>query len=376
MRIAVNTRFLLADYLEGYGYFIYEVFLRITRNNPQHEFIFLFDRPYDQRFIFGDNVKPLIVGPEARHPLLWKLWYDFRVPAVLKKLKADLFVSCDGFCSINTPVPQCLVIHDLAYLHYPAFISISHLIYHKRYIPKFLAKAASIATVSEFSKKDIIDHFKVESSKITVIYSGIKDEFKPVQPEQRVAVKEKYTSGKEFFIYSGSVHPRKNLVYLLKAFSLFKKRQQSNMKLVIAGRLAWKFEHFTESLKTYKYRDDVVLTGYIAEKEIAELTAAAYAMIYPSLLEGFGVPVIEAMQSGVPVITSSGTAMEEIGGNAVLLADPHSHTDIAEKMMLLYKDENTRNELIQKGKERAKLYSWDKTAAGLWDVMMRAVGGR
>src|SRR5947207_943364 len=106
MKIAVNTRFLLKDYLEGYGIVIVELFKRIVANNPQHEFYFLFDRPYDESFIFADNVKPIVVAPPARHPILWTWWYNIKVPAELKKIKADVFVSPDSFCSTTTKVPQ------------------------------------------------------------------------------------------------------------------------------------------------------------------------------------------------------------------------------------------------------------------------------
>ena len=129
MTIAVNTRFLLADYLEGYGYFIHECFKHITNNHPEHRFVFIFDRPFDERFIYSDNIIPVVIGPPARHPILWKWWYDVRVPGILKKYQADIFVSPDGHCSLNTKVPQCLLIHDLAFLHYPAHIKKSHLNY-------------------------------------------------------------------------------------------------------------------------------------------------------------------------------------------------------------------------------------------------------
>src|SRR6266404_6968379 len=166
MRIAVNTRFLLNEYLEGYGYFIYETFIRITANHPEHEFIFIFDRPFDKRFVFGKNVSAVVTGPPARHPLLWKFWYDIKVPVLLRKYKADIFVSCDGFCSLTTKIPQCLVIHDLSFLHYPSFIKKSHFLFYKKNTPKFLKKAGSVATVSEFSKKDMLVHYKIEPGKI------------------------------------------------------------------------------------------------------------------------------------------------------------------------------------------------------------------
>ncbi|MBK9658539.1 MAG: glycosyltransferase family 4 protein [Chitinophagaceae bacterium] len=373
MIIAVNTRFLLVDYLEGYGNFIYETFRRITEQHPEHEFIFIFDRPYDKRFLFSNNIKTVVTGPAARHPLLWKLWYDIKVPAVLKKYKADVFVSCDGFCSLGTKVPQCLVVHDLAFLHYPSAIKKSHLLFYKRYTPKFLGKAISIATVSEFSKKDIIAQYGTDAKKINVVYNGVKEIFNPINNEAKATIKNKYTDGKEYFIYAGSIHPRKNLITLLKAFSVFKKRQQTNMKLVLAGRLAWQYESFEKDLKSYKYRNDVVLTGYVEDAVLADIIGAAYALVYPSLFEGFGVPVLEAMRCDVPVITSADSAMQEIAKDAALYADANSHTDIANKMMLLYKDENLRKELILKGRQIVKQYSWDKTATLLWQSIEKVM---
>lgn len=373
MKIAVNTRFLLKDYLEGYGYFIYETFKRITAAHPEHEFIFIFDRPYDQRFVFGSNAKAVVTGPPARHPLLWKLWYDIKIPALLRKYKADVFVSCDGFCSLGTKVPQCLMVHDLAFLHYPSLIPKSHLLYYKRYTPKMLAKAKAITTASAFSKNDIIDQYGVSADKINVVYNAAKEIFEPLTDEEKQATKAKYTGRKEYFIYAGAIHPRKNLVNLLKAFSLFKKRQQSSMKLVLTGRLAWKYDSFVKNLKTYKYRDDVVMTGYVGEEEIKKLIGSAYAMVYPSLFEGFGVPVLEAMQSDVPVITSLNSSMQEIAKEAALYADPESPADIAEKMMLLYKDEKLRSQLIEKGRVTGKQYSWEQSAEHLWQSIEKAM---
>ena len=373
MVIAVNTRFLLVDYLEGYGNFIYETFRRITEQHPEHEFIFIFDRPYDKRFLFSNNIKTVVTGPAARHPLLWKLWYDIKVPVILKRYKVDVFVSCDGFCSLGTKVPQCLVVHDLAFLHYPSAIKKSHLLFYKRYTPKFLGKAISIATVSEFSKKDIIAQYGTDAKKINVVYNGVKEIFNPINNEAKATIKNKYTDGKEYFIYAGSIHPRKNLITLLKAFSVFKKRQQTNMKLVLAGRLAWQYESFEKDLKSYKYRNDVVLTGYVEDAVLADIIGAAYALVYPSLFEGFGVPVLEAMRCDVPVITSADSAMQEIAKDAALYADANSHTDIANKMMLLYKDENLRKELILKGRQIVKQYSWDKTATLLWQSIVKVM---
>jgi len=372
MKIAVNTRFLLSNYLEGYGYFVFEVFKYLTHKYPEHHFIFIFDRPFDKRFVFSPNVTPVVAGPPARHPLLWKYWYDLKIPSVLKRHKADVFVSVDGLCSLKTAVPQCLVVHDIAFFHYPSHIKRSHLFFFKKYIPKFLQKANSIATVSEFSKKDIIDRYKTDAKKIDVVYSAAKDIFKPVSAEIAEATKKKYTGGAEYFLYIGAIHPRKNLVSLLRAFSIFKKRLKSNMKLVLAGRLAWKYDSFIQNLKKYKFKEDVIMLGYLSEDELVKITASAYALVYPSLLEGFGVPVLEAMKCHVPVLTSIGSSMEEIARDAALYADAKSFEDIADKMMLIYKDEKLRKQLIERGKLIAEEYSWQRTAELLWQSILKA----
>jgi glycosyltransferase involved in cell wall biosynthesis len=374
MNIAVNTRFLLSNTLEGYGYYLKEMLSRLVANHPEHRFIFIFDRPYGNELIQASNITAVVAGPPARHPLLWKWWYDVRIPAILKKYKADVFLSCDGFCSLTTAIPQCLVIHDLAFLHYPSFIHRSHLLFYKRYTPKFLKKASSVVTVSQFSKDDIISKYKTDPAAIDVIYNAARSSMRPLSWQEKHSVTHEYSSGKNYFIYAGSIHPRKNLVNLLKAFSIFKKRQKSDWKLVIAGRAAWQSRKFMDSISSYKYRDDLVMTGYVDDQKLSQLVGAAYAMVYPSLFEGFGMPVIEAMQAGVPVITSKDSAMQEIGGDAALYADPTDHEDIADKMMRLYKDESLRDRLIQAGIEKAGEYDWERSAELLWQSIEKAAG--
>jgi glycosyltransferase involved in cell wall biosynthesis len=369
MRIAVNTRFLLSGQLEGNGWYIHETWKRIVQQHPEHEFFFLFDRPFEQDFIYGPNVTPVVVAPAARHPVLWKWWFDFRIPRVLKKIKADLFFSPDGFCSLRTKVPQITVIHDLAFLRVKNGQYASHERYYKKNTPLYINKSKHIIAVSEFTKQDIIAQYNTPAQKITVIPNAARSIFRIHTWDEKQAVKERYAGGKEFFLYTGSIHPRKNLLNLLKAFSIFKKWQHSEMKLVLAGRAAWKSESFIKSLDTYKYRNDLVLTGYLPDEELARLTASAYAMVYPSVFEGFGLPVVEAMQSGVPVVTSNTSALPETGGNAALYANPDMVDEIAGQMMLLYKDEALRARQVALGLEQAARYSWDESARKIWEVI-------
>jgi glycosyltransferase involved in cell wall biosynthesis len=372
MVIAVNTRFLLKEKLEGVGYFEKEVFLRMARQHPEHSFYFLFDRE-TALTDWPANVKTLVAAPKARHPILWKIWFDLTIPRLLKNIRADVFVSPDGYASLRTRVPQCLVVHDLGFLHQPGAYQKSHIFYLKNQLPKFLKKAGRIATVSEFTRKDIVRYYKTHEDKIDIVYSAAKEAFHPLTWEEKTRVKEKLTGGKEYFIYAGAIQPRKNLLNLLKAFSIFKKRQQSDWKLVLAGREAWKNEAFINQLKTYRYREDVILTGYVAEAELVSLVGSAYALVYPSFFEGFGVPVLEAVKAGIPPLTSENSSMQEIAGEAALYFNPADHTDIAEKMMRIYKDETLRNQLIENGKNIAGKYSWDKTAELLWNSIEHTV---
>jgi glycosyltransferase involved in cell wall biosynthesis len=371
MRIAVNAIFLQQDLLEGYGHYTKEVMSRLVQQHPQHEFIFLFDRPYDPSFVFGANVKPLVVGPAARHAAAFKYWYDVKAPLALRPYRPDVWIQPYGFCSLTTRIPQLLLVHDLAFLHHPDQIAWHHRWYYKLFTGIFLKKARQLITVSDFSKHDIIQHYPFAAGKISVVPGAAKNIFQPISWQEKQEVKEKYTAGTEYFVCTGGIHPRKNLLNLLKAFSLFKKWQHSNMKLVVAGRLAWQYDDILEKLKSYKYRNDVILTGYVQDEELAKLTAAAYAMVYPSFFEGFGLPIVEAMQAGVPVITSNTSSMPEVGGEAALYADPNDPDAIAKHMLSLYRDETFRNKLVEAGLERAAAFSWDKTAQQTWELIER-----
>ena len=374
MRIAVNTRLLLAGRLEGIGWYTHQMLGRIVRSHPEHQFIFLFDRPYDPSFIFAENVIPVVAPPQARHPVLYYLWYEWTLPYLLRKYKADLFLSTDGYCSLRTKVPTCLVMHDLAFEHYPQHIVASHRMYLRKYAPQFAKKAARIVTVSEFSRQDIAKRYGISLDKIDVTYNGAHDAYLPLSWDEREAVKQRYTGGAEYFVFAGALHPRKNVVRLLQAFIAFKKWQRSPMKLVIVGRMAWKFEELETLRDTMPFKEDVLWVGYMDVSELCKITGAAYALVYPSLFEGFGIPILEALKCGVPGVVSNTSSMPEVAGDACLLVDPKDVEDIAAKMKLIYKDEALRSRLVAASGPQAAKFSWDISAVQLWESMMKCVG--
>ncbi len=372
MRIAVNTRLLLKGRLEGIGWFTWQTLEPMIRNHPEHDFYFIFDRPYDPSFIAAPNVHPVVIGPQARHPLLFMPWLECSVPHVLKKYQIDLFLSPDGFLSLRTSVPTCLVVHDLAFEHFPHHMRWSQRNYWRWFSPRFARKADRLVTVSDFSKQDIVSRYGIEPEKIDIVPNGAHPFYQPLSWEEKQEVKQKLTGGAQYFVFAGALHPRKNVARLLHAFVRFKKRQRSNFKLVIVGRLAWKYEEILRLKEEMPVRDEVIWTGYQEVDALSRIMAAAYALVYPSLFEGFGIPILESMQCGVPVIVSRTSSMPEVAGDAGLLIDPESVEDIAEKMEYLYKNEHERSRLAAKALERSREFSWEKSSALLWESMMAA----
>ncbi len=373
MVIAVNAIFLQNDLLEGYGHYANEILSRIVQSNQEHQFIFIFDRPFKKQFILSKNSITIQVAPAARHVPAFIYWYNISAALAIKKYKPSLWIQPYGFCSLTTSIPQLLVVHDLAFKQGNNEISWLQRWFYQYFTPKFLKKASNIITVSNYSKQSIEEAYPFTKNRIKVIPGAARTKFKPISWEEKEQIKEAYTEGFEYFICVGGISPRKNLINMLKAFSLFKKWHKSNMKLVFAGRLAWNYQEILEKLKTYKYKNDVVLTGYLSDDLLQKLTAGAYASLYISTYEGFGLPILEAMQAGVPVIAGNNTSMPEVGDDAALYADSLNPIKIAEQMQLLYKDEKLRETIINKGLLRAETYNWDKTAALFWKEIIATV---
>jgi glycosyltransferase involved in cell wall biosynthesis len=373
MRIGVNTRLLLKGKLEGIGWFTYQTLERIVKAHPEHEFIFFFDRAYDPSFVFAPNVIPVVLHPQARHPILFYAWFEWSIPFALRKYKIDLFLSPDSYMSLSTKVPTCLVIHDLAFEHYPEHFVTAHRLYWRHYSPLFARKATQIATVSTFSKEDISTRYGIAPDKIDVVYNAAHDEYKPLAPDERENIKKQYADGCEYFVFAGALHPRKNIVNLLKAFVAFKQRQRTNMKLVIVGRPAWKYDEVEQMKAEMPFKDEVKWVGYMNVDVLSKVMGAAYALVYASLFEGFGIPILEALQCHVPAIVSRTSSMPEVAGDAGLYVEPTDPQDIADKMHLIYKDEALRKKLIGNAVEQVKKFSWDQSAEKLWATMMKCV---
>lgn len=373
MIIAVNTRLLLQGKLEGIGWFTRETLSRITTEHPEHKFIFIFDRSYASEFIFADNIVPVVVSPPARHPILWYIWFEFQIPRILKKYKADLFFSPDGYLSLNTKVRQLAAIHDINFAHRPKDLPWLKAKYYNRFFPKFARKAKRIVTVSYFSKEDINRTYNIEEDKVDVVYNGVNTSYTPTNIEENIRTRELYSSGKSYFLFIGSLHPRKNICGLLRAFDGFKTSVDTDMKLLIVGESMFKTSDIEMTYEGMRYKDDVVFTGRLNNDELHRVLGAAVALTFVPYFEGFGIPVIEAMNAGVPVICSNTTSLPEVGGDAVLYVDPFSTPQIKDAMIRIYQDKELRDLLVEKGFKQREKFSWNKTAELLWGSMQICV---
>ncbi len=373
MKIAVNTRLLIKNKLEGIGWFTYETLRRIVVDHPEVDFYFLFDRKPDPEFFFANNVKPVVLGPQARHPVLFYLWFEWSVANVLNRIKPDLFLSPDGYLSLRSKVPSHAVMHDLNFEHFPEDLPWLVRRYYRYFFPRFARKAKRIGTVSSYSKKDISELYGIETNKIDVIYNGVNEAFNPVDQETVKRIRDIYTNGKPYFIFVGSLHPRKNLARLFEAYDLFRKEDAMGVKLLVVGEKKWWTDPIRQAYEKMAFKVDVVFSGRLGAEELRLATASALATTYVSYFEGFGIPIVESFKCGVPVITSNVTSMPEVAGDAALLIDPFDVKAIAFAMKRIATDENLRTELISKGFERAKVFTWQKSAERLWDSMMKTI---
>lgn len=372
MNIAVNTRLLLPNRLEGIGWFSYQTLKRICNNHPDHNFFFIFDRPYSNEFIFSKNITPIVLPPPTRHPILWYLWFNFMIPKTLKKIKADVFLSPDGMLSLYTKVPQVPVIHDINFMHNPRQLPFFVRNFYCRYFPKFAKIADNIVTVSEYSRNDISKFFDIKPEKITVCYNSTNELYTPIEYEIKLRTKQRITGGKEYFIFIGALNPRKNIPGLLKSYELFRQNSKFDHKLVIVGAAMHLTDEINKTLSKMRFKHDVIFLGRLPVKELHLVLASAFAMVYIPFFEGFGIPLVEAMSCDVPIISGNTTSLPEVVGDAALLCSPTDHQLVAEYMTKISENDQLRNNLINKGRIQKEKFSWDISASNLWKSIEKA----
>ena len=360
-RIALNGRLLVPGKLEGIGVFTWKCLQELVRLRPHDEFLLVVDRPHDEMFELGPNVEVRPMPIPGRRPWLLKLWFGWPLRALLRKWGAEAFVSLEGPLVLGMPsaFPQLTVIHDLNFEHHPEWLPLQWARYYRTQFPRFATKAHRLVTVSDASAQDLARTYGLQRNRISVVPNAADRAFVPLSDQAAGEVRQRHTEGERYFVFVGSLHPRKNIQGLLKAFGQYVS-QGGRRQLVIVGDAMW--DELPLDVEPC-VRARIHSLGRLPHYELPKVIGAAEALVFVPWFEGFGIPVLEAMACSVPVIASNVTSLPEVCGDAALaLVSPADTGEIAHAMWTAERDTEERDAACRRGLARAKDYSW--TASG------------
>jgi glycosyltransferase involved in cell wall biosynthesis len=372
MKVAVNCWALRNKQLDGIGYFTVNTVSRIIRNHPEVHFQILCDRNFTEGYFNFDNVSKHYIFPSLRHPALYLFYMEVVVPLFLIRHKPDVFLSADGFLSLLSGYRQIALIYDINFEHNPKDLKLQNRLYFRWFFKRFARKATRIATISEYSKMDIASFYKIIPDQIDNVSCGINTDFHPLTQLEVDETRKIWSDGKPYFFFVGSMHPRKNIKRLIEAFSLFKKRTNAELKLLLAGSILWQRSEIEEAYNSSESKMDIIFTGRLSDLDLQKVLGASFALSFVPIFEGFGLPIVEAMESNIPVICSNVTSMPEVAGDAAILIDPYQVGDICSGMERLYADASLRNHLIALGQQQKQKFSWENSAILLWKTILKA----
>lgn len=303
-------------------------------------------------------------------------WTQFSLPLKLyfESDKPDIFFSPSHYGPRYSPCPSCISIMDLSYLHFPDLFLKKDLHQLRQWTKYSIEKAFRIFTISEFTKNDIIKEYNIDEKKIIVTYPGYdKTIYNSELPDfENITgnIKKKYGVSDKYLLFVGTLQPRKNILRLIDCFEKLIKKNNYNLQLLIAGKKGWLYEEITEKLKERDLNKNIILADFVKSEELPYLYKGAQCLVLPSLYEGFGIPIIEAMACGCPVVASKVSCIPEITGDAAVLVDPYSTDDIAKGIQKILTDKNTGKKLKEKGLTRVKKFDWMTAAKKTLDNLI------
>lgn len=373
MQIVVNARHLVPGRLDGIGRFSYETSRRITIEHPDVRFVLVFDRDPPEEYVFPGNVTPVVLRPRADHPVSYHLWNHVRMKSLLRRLEPDLYLSPDGMIPLHAPCKTLAVIHDLNFAHNPGDVPFLFSKYYNFFYPQYAAQATRLATVSEYSREDLMRSYRMPAEKIDVVYNGVNDTFHALPLDERHEIRAQHANGKGYFVFVGSLHTRKNIIRLLQAFEQFKRSSGSDLKLMLVGAILWGRTEVRAQLRRMRSAEDVMFMGRVPDDRLNELLNGALALSYIPYFEGFGIPLVEAMKCEIPIICSDVTSMPEVVGDAAVLVDPFDVDRVAAAMAIVASDGQLRRRLVEKGRTQVQRFSWDASAQRLWESIEKTL---
>ena len=307
-----------------------------------------------------------------------KLWTQWRLPLDLytHRPRPDVFFSPTHYAPRFSPIPTVVSVMDMSFLRFPELFNKSDLYQLQSWTKYSVQNAARVLTISNSSKDDIIKAYNISAEKVVTIYPGIK-EITTLEPRiyGMNQLQDKYHLSGNFILFVGTLQPRKNISRLIEAFARIKNHEQTkdnkDLKLVIIGKKGWLYEDILAAPQKHGVENSVKFLENVTDDELTMFYKNALCYVLPSLYEGFGLPVLEAMKQGCPVITSNVSSLPEAGGDAALYVDPEDVEDITQKITQVITDKNLREELVAKGKKQVAKFSWDKAARETLEVLQQ-----
>lgn len=364
LRIGIDATPLLVT-KTGIGKYTHELIFGLGQVAPENQYLLYANRPIPLDPKVCHTVKSTHYLPQSR----W-LWMQTILPYCLHQDQVDLLHFTNNAAPLRVSKPYVLTIHDASLFLFGQYHPLRRRIALRLLLPHAARQAAAIITVSEYAKQELQQELNLPAKKFHVVHQAAGEHFRPItDPEQRSLIRTRYQLPKRYILYVGTIEPRKNLPRLLQAFHAV--RQQPTLKpikLVLVGANGWMSDQLYEQIAKYDLTNHVQLLGYVPEADLPTLYSMATCFTFPSLHEGFGMPPLEAMACGVPVLTSQNSAMEEVCGDAASYVDPLDVESIASSLTALLSDVRLQCSLKSKGLQRARQYSWQRTAAATADV--------
>ena len=368
MRIGIDCRTIQEPEPAGTAHYTKELVRALLDIDSENEYFLFFNQGKNIPEEFKQPNAKIIILPPKSLPFISSHWQFSRT---LKKFRLDIFHAPANALPIGYNGASILTIHDLAIYINPEWFP-KHNFSTKFLVPRSLAKAKKIIVPSESTKQDLQKIFRVPDDKIKVIYEGVRTE-EPSAEAKNKALEKFGLQEKKYFLFLGTIEPRKNLIALIATYKILAQKNSDAPILVLAGGKGWKNDDIFEAIKKRNLESKIKYLGYVSNEEKFSLMKSALVFVYPSLYEGFGLPILEAMSLVTPVITSRISSIPEITADAALLIDPNNDDEIANALEKIWKNDNLRNEFIDKGKHQSAKFSWTKTAEQTLEIY-RACG--
>ncbi len=376
MKIGLNLLFLLPNVVggtESYAISLINALIRIDEQNDY--FVFTNQESTNLSLPTSKRISRVPCQVYATNRASRYAWEQLILPRKVKSLQINLLHSLGYVQPLRLPCKSVVTIHDLNFYNIGHMMSKTKRIALQFFVTRSAKAADHIITVSEFSKKQIVEILGVPPEKVTVTYNAMKE--RPYHLVEFEELKSKYNIRQPYIFGLSSPSPHKNIANLVRGFALLKQRGANDLKLVLAGHLPKGSNDLTKALDDVNIlvREDIIFVGYVPDSVLPSLYSYAEAFVFPSLYEGFGIPILEAFSCGTPVVCSKMAAIPEVAGDASIYFDPHNIEEMADAILKVLIDGSLRNELIERGKSRLKLFSWEKTAEQTLAVYKKVLSG-